>query len=509
MVLAFLAAGCQADLQIGITVEDDGSGLVRTELVLDQEAADGLLDLGDGATLPLSDLAQAGWTIVPPTRDEDGATTITAEKAFGTPSQFAEVMAELAGDGDPTSPAPLIRDFAITRQQSFGRVEYSLTGVIDPTAGLAGFADPALEAALERSVVDIITAEPYNARPEDVTIELVAGLPGELQEAGATGSLLGEPIDPRAVWSTDLAAAQPVEIALFTARRSTSALVLRGVAVVAGVLAALVAFAQLLRLSGSLRRRRPSPKVRPTDARGRPAEPPARREPAPEPANDPTTDRFRVVALDGMGVLYREGDDVNKLLVPFARQHGSIVPDEEIVLRARQLSLGRMTSADFWQAIGVAGDPNQLDADYLALHQLTPGVVRYLRALRDSGVRAACITNDAAAWAMKLRSGHSLEGLIDPWVVSGSVGVRKPDAPLYEVLRRVTGEPRSAILIVDDDLDNLDAAAALGFGTAWFSAAGGDTDARGHRIIRSFEGFSAVDTMDIVLEEGVPATGPE
>jgi putative hydrolase of the HAD superfamily len=187
--------------------------------------------------------------------------------------------------------------------------------------------------------------------------------------------------------------------------------------------------------------------------------------------------------------------------VPFAREHGSSASPADIADKARLLSLGRMTSADFWRSIGVAGDPNELDNAYLASHQLNPGVVRYLRSLRDQGFRLACITNDSAAWAMKLRTGHSLGGLIDPWVVSGSVGVRKPDGPLYEVLRRVTGEPTSAILVIDDDLDNLDAARELGFGTRWFTREGDRADARGHEVMRGFEGFSPVDTSDIVIEE--------
>ncbi|MGI9597253.1 MAG: HAD family hydrolase, partial [Acidimicrobiales bacterium] len=259
-----------------------------------------------------------------------------------------------------------------------------------------------------------------------------------------------------------------------------------------------------------LRRRTPAAKVRPTDARGRPAEP-APPEPlveAEETIAEPSAG-YRVVALDGMGVLYREGNDVRELLVPFARERGSTVPDDEILVKARQLSLGRMTPADFWAVIGVEGDPNELDSAYLALHQLMPGVVKYLRSLRDSGVKAACITNDAAAWAMKLRAGHSLEGLVDPWVISGSVGVRKPDPPLFEVLRRVTGEPPSSILVIDDDLDNLDAAGRLGFGTAWFTADGERTEARGHALFRSFDAVNAVngvDTIDIPIDEENGAT---
>ncbi len=194
-----------------------------------------------------------------------------------------------------------------------------------------------------------------------------------------------------------------------------------------------------------------------------------------------------MVALDGAGVLYKEGHDIERLLVPFARSVGSIVSDEEIQAKARLMSLGRITSFDFWTAIGVPGDSNQLDAAYLAQQQLMPGVVKYLLWLRDQEVKAACITNDGTRWANRLRASHSLGNLIDPWVVSGSVGVRKPDKPIFEVLRRVSNESAEAILLVDDSLDSLDAARDMGFRTAWFSPTGEQEEARGHEIWRSFE----------------------
>ncbi len=500
VAVAAVATGCQANFEILVTVEDDGSGVVLTELVLDEEASAGLLDLDDGSALPLTDLAQSGWEIGRPVQDASGETRITASKAFGTPNQFSDIMNELAGDATEGTDLDLIRDFTLSRDQSFGRVDYRVDGIIDPRLGLTAFSDDALDAALGGSLTSIATSPPYNAGPEDISIQLTVALPGELREDGTTGVMDPDQLLPTATWATDMGNDRPIEVSLRTARRSTSAQVLRGVAVVAGALAALVLFGRLLRLSGTLRRKKPAPKVRPTDALGRSAEQVRARRRQPETKPDDAVAGYRVVALDGMGVLYREGDDVRKLLVPFAREHGSTLPEEDIAAKARQLSLGRMTPADFWAVIGAQGDSNDLDAAYLARHQLMPGVVRYLRKLRDSGIRAACITNDASAWAMKLRAGHSLEGLIDPWVVSGSVGVRKPDAPLFEVLRRVTGEAPSSILIVDDDLANLDAAAKLGFGTAWFSADGDRGAAHGHQVIRSFGSVNVVDTMDIPIE---------
>lgn len=518
-----VAAACRAEVDVTVQVADDGSGVVTTEVLLDAETTEGLADLDEGATLLLNDLAVAGWDVIPPLTDDNGETRIVATKAFGTPEQFSEVMDDLTG------PDGIFQDFGLTRTQTFGRVDYQLNGTVDPTGGFDSFGDEALTTALGPSLASIAFSPPYGAAEEDVTFTVNVEMPGEFQEDGSNGSI--SPVGTaasgtRGTWSTDLAASQRLELALATARRSTTAQVLRGVAVVAAVLAALVLFAQVLRVFGARRRRFQEERAR----AARQAQAKARRAAATagagagsatssgsggsgatgdgrddEAAREAAEARqpaegYRVVALDGPGVLYREGDDIRRLLVPFARERGSGAPPEDIVDKARLMSLGRMTSADFWRAIGVEGDPNELDNAYLANHQLNPGVVRYLRSLRDQGIRVACITNDSAAWAMKLRLGHSLGGLIDPWVVSGSVGVRKPDQPLFEVLRRVTGEPTSSILVIDDNLDNLDAARDLGFGTRWFTRDGERAASRGHEVMRGFEGFNPVDTSDVVVE---------
>jgi len=513
-LLALLGVSCRADVAVDVHVEPDGSGVVGVAVELDQEAAEQILDLDreTGGGIPLADLAESGWQVEPPAVRPNGTVFIEAEKAFGTTSQFSEIMNELSG------PNGITRDFVLSRTQSFGRLDYTVSGVLDTTNGFSSFTDPELETALTRSLQAI--AERYQALEQNVGIRLSVTLPGEIQEDQSNGTYDIRQTEVISRWQTTLAEHNRREIALSTTRRAITAQVLRGVAVLAAVLAGLLIFSRSLRLVGSWRSSSPNVKPRPADALGRR---PGRqtgpavlggaggsRAPGPSGAGNGESNAgrgYRVVALDGMGVLYREGNDIAELLVPFARQRGSEVPTEDIAAKARLVSLGRLTSADFWPSIGVTGDPNELDAAYLAGHQLSPGVIRYLRKLRSDGVTVACITNDGAEWATKLRATHSLNTLIDPWVVSGSVGVRKPDAPIFEVLRRITGEPANQIVIVDDDLGVLDAARALGYGTAWFKPGGDPADARGHELWRGFETDDddyPIETVAAVTSEVVP-----
>ncbi|MEL6985424.1 MAG: hypothetical protein AAFO29_23540, partial [Actinomycetota bacterium] len=360
LVVVVFGTACQADVTVEVDVAEDGSGVVMTEVVLDAAATEGLADLGLDATLPLSDLAQAGWEIEPPTLTEGGETVVTAQKAFGTPNQFAEVMDDLTGEGG------VFEDFALTRTQSFGRVDYQLTGTLDPSGGFDSFGDEELTTALGRSVGRIALDPPYEASPEDVTFTVTATLPGEFQEEGSNGSILEGETTVSGTWGTDLASSR-TEVSLQSARRSTAAQVLRGVAVVAGVLAALVLFGQVLRVFSARRRQLQEERAREArraqsarrlgqnapaaggSASGGSAgsgrgEAGSEGEEAEEPAAG--SEGYRVVALDGPGVLYREGDDIRQLLIPFARERGSSASPEEIVDKARLLSLGRLTPAD-------------------------------------------------------------------------------------------------------------------------------------------------------------------
>lgn len=543
LALPFVAA-CRADVTVDVVVEDDGAGLVTTELVLDEQAAAGLLDLSDDG-LRLDDLVQSGWTLDPPAATDDGSVTTRASKAFGTPQQFEQVMAELSGDSG------LFTDFRLVRERSFARVDYGLTGTIAPT-NFNGFSDVELDALLLRTIDDL--AATYGATPADVSVTAVVWLPGTIDAARSSGTADLEAADEESAegevrrWETTLAEDSVVSVTAYSSTQKVAALVWRGVAVVAAALAGLVLFGQLLRLLRPERRRpgasgsrrgagprqtssrsrqtkatagRPGPDKVGSDKVGSdkggsgkagPAKPSQTRTAA---GNDPEVDRAeptlapKLVALDGMGVLYREGDDIARILVPFVRARGSTAPLDDIVARARLLSLGRITPAEFWPTVGVVGDANQLDDEYLANFQLSPGVVGFLRSLRAQGVQVACVTNDSAVWANKLRSRHSLEGLIEPWVISGSVGVRKPDAPIYEVLRRVTQLAPHDILIVDDNLDNLDAAKVLGFSTAWYCPGASTDSSRGHAVLRSFAVAGAGSAAGAASVAGETVTGPD
>lgn len=89
---------------------------------------------------------------------------------------------------------------------------------------------------------------------------------------------------------------------------------------------------------------------------------------------------------------------------------------------------------------------------------LDDAMVQLVRDLRAAGLRTAMLSN---SWA-----NHYPEDLIaelfDISVISGEVGLRKPDPAIFQLLLKRVDAPAAAVAFVDDIAHNVEAAAELG-----------------------------------------------
>lgn len=179
-----------------------------------------------------------------------------------------------------------------------------------------------------------------------------------------------------------------------------------------------------------------------------------------------------VVVLDAMGVLYRDGDEVTRLLVPYLRDKGCAETPDAIRATYHSCSRGEFGTHSLWARLGMSGVAS--DVEYCGTHRLTPGVVPALERLGETGIRLACLTNDTAEWSRILRRRFRLDRYIDHWCVSAEVGVRKPDPRVYRALLDTLGVAPADTLFVDDRGPNLLPAREIGMHTILFSS--DDTD---------------------------------
>jgi putative hydrolase of the HAD superfamily len=96
------------------------------------------------------------------------------------------------------------------------------------------------------------------------------------------------------------------------------------------------------------------------------------------------------------------------------------------------------------------------DLEYL------PEMTRAVEALREQGVRTGVLSN---SWWYPMYDRPFYARAFDVQVVSGRVGVRKPDPAIFERAVRELGVAPERIVFVDDFEENLPPARALGMTT--------------------------------------------
>lgn len=88
--------------------------------------------------------------------------------------------------------------------------------------------------------------------------------------------------------------------------------------------------------------------------------------------------------------------------------------------------------------------------------------VALLRRLRASGRPVYALSNFAAETFALAENLHPFLKAFDARVISGHVGVAKPDRRIFEILFERVGRPPEELLFVDDSLANVQASEALG-----------------------------------------------
>ncbi|GAA1509488.1 hypothetical protein GCM10009741_03010 [Kribbella lupini] len=167
-----------------------------------------------------------------------------------------------------------------------------------------------------------------------------------------------------------------------------------------------------------------------------------------------------------MGVLYRHGNVVAGLLIPYLRAHGCTATEPEIRETYRRCTLGEISTHQLWSSLGVAATAN--DAGYCAQHQLNPGAREALEQLHQAGITPLVLTNDAAAWSRILRTRFDLYA--ERWYVSSEIGARKPSPEAFRAVRSHPGLDPAETVLVDDRPTNL-IAARRPVSVRWFSPA--------------------------------------
>ena len=216
------------------------------------------------------------------------------------------------------------------------------------------------------------------------------------------------------------------------------------------------------------------------------------------PSKSSATPRFKAVALDMMGVVYPVGDDLRELILPFLRSEGCTLPDDHAIDAYRACSgvnVHRMKTlparwhgaetAIFWTHLGYEAPHEAIEARLMRVYSLTPGALDFLELLKANGVPTFSVSNDVGPWAKVRRIALGIDEFFAGSVVSGELGVQKPEPAIYQALAKLLSCAPSDCLFVDDRAANVEGAVREGFAGALF-------DARGHETYDAVPDFKAL-----------------
>jgi putative hydrolase of the HAD superfamily len=202
------------------------------------------------------------------------------------------------------------------------------------------------------------------------------------------------------------------------------------------------------------------------------------------PARDPVPGVIEAVIFDYGGVIsarflgdlhvfedemgYPRGSVEELMFGPSARAGGETVHD------FHRLETGHLSLVEYLQGLErrapeVLGRPLDLAA-YRAFAGASAvtvhwPVVHCIRRLRDTPLRLALLTNNVREFGDAWRSTFPVEELFSTVVDSSAVGMRKPDPAIYVYTCDLLDVAPSAAVFLDDNDDNVAAAATIGLET--------------------------------------------
>lgn len=126
--------------------------------------------------------------------------------------------------------------------------------------------------------------------------------------------------------------------------------------------------------------------------------------------------------------------------------------------------LGQLSRADFnVEASKLTGVPvPKIVQGIEAETVINVSLVAYTQELKRRGLRTACLSNGSHEWTLQVINDHGLRDLFDEIVLSGDLGIVKPDPEIYNYTLERLGISATEAIFVDDRQANVSAGEACG-----------------------------------------------
>lgn len=145
-------------------------------------------------------------------------------------------------------------------------------------------------------------------------------------------------------------------------------------------------------------------------------------------------------------------------------QKYGLTQSEDIADASRLFDTGAISYRELLGRLARASGSTSEDVEQELAELSAPDydVIDLIRTLRASGYRMGLLSNTATEVIQPLLAQHALEPLFDQVVVSGEVGIKKPDPRIFELTLSLLDRQPAEALFIDDNPENVRAAQGLG-----------------------------------------------
>ncbi len=177
--------------------------------------------------------------------------------------------------------------------------------------------------------------------------------------------------------------------------------------------------------------------------------------------------KLKWIVLDAWGVIYKIGQLVDNILIPYIKRSKPEINDVRIYQEYYRASKGIIDSHTFWNNLGFK-EPEKIENDYISkIDCFNYSFIDFAKKIKNK-FRLALLTNDVEAWAKKLLKKFRILDQFDVIVISGEIGYRKPEKGMYKFLLSKMRVNPSNCIFIDDTMKNIIAASELRFKTIRF-----------------------------------------
>ena len=452
LAIIFLTAGCTIQLRVKIDVNEDGSGLVTAGVGLDEGARNQPAFQDIEEVLQISDLSASSWEFESTGLGTDGREWFEATKTFVNSEDLQGVLNELTTSPDTFKGWQIFSDVT-TKKRNF-----SISGNVDLTGGLSLFTDDDLNNLLEEPPLGIAleTLEESLGRPitDVVSMQIIINLPDQSNE-----EIIDLPLGDQRV--IDVSGNSEHRIAQILDWVVVAVIALLGLSI---ILAILNWFLDK-RYEKKQLQRRPSPISQQIPGK----------ETEGFQQSTHQTERLQLLVIDPYGVIFKKETNQIDYLSAFVKAKNGKIDHDELIELHRSGTMGKVTASDLWSRVGLEGDSDSLNREYVKSLQFRNGGKDFLKNLHKRGIAVSVVTNDLAEWSIEICNLYGLQG-INPWIISSQNGVRKPDPAIFEILNRSSGIAYQSCLVLDTEINFLDTAKSLGMKTVLLDAGGKKVD---------------------------------